>query len=502
MRTVQRLLIFGVILLLTLSFSVRQGILPALSATRPVIDTDNPVYSRLQNRILISGAGFQAFSVYHLWLKRPNEGNTSYTGVFFGATGTGSVPYPDISILLNTQPIPGTYLLTASASPDTDTGEATCHFGIVGTVKSVYQRRETARFIGGGALPGSTVRMDIRNSLGALVRNATMIANELGEFEHIWPIPNNIQVGSWSCTIGGTGTLDNSLERYYAEGQFGVTEASLKISIQQKPLESYERTQTVKIAFMIKYPDDSPVTTTKQGSKPVDIYRANIKTNSLPLTLSDPVNGIWMGQYAIPRNEALGTNVTLSLSANSFDDGFGNKAPLTPWISSQFEITPAQLALSVSTFRTSYQVLFDSVTLNITAKYPSEAILVNGKISVTFESGSWKDQRVLLLSERSHSGIVTYYLSISEISHLGTWKITILAEDSDGNKGVSTMETEVGMLWLFVTAATLTVLAIVIAKWMREEPGVRRILRTGAAKKRNVGNPPSNESSNTSLSAT
>lgn len=121
MPAVQRLFI-AVILLLTLAFSVRQDVLPALSAARPVIDTDNPVYSHLQNRILISGAGFQAFSVYHLWLKKPNEGNTSYTGVFFVATGTGSVPYPDVSIILGVQPILGTYLLTASVSSDIDTG--------------------------------------------------------------------------------------------------------------------------------------------------------------------------------------------------------------------------------------------------------------------------------------------------------------------------------------------------------------------------------------------
>jgi hypothetical protein len=482
---VQRLFI-GVILLLTLAFSVRQDALPALSAARPVIDTDNPVYSHLQNRILISGAGFQAFSVYHLWLKKPNEGNTSYTGVFFVATGTGSVPYPDVSIILGVQPILGTYLLTASVSSDIDTGEATCHFGIVGTLRAVYQRRETARYVGGGALPGSTVRIDIRNPLGTLVRNATMIANELGEFENTWSIPNNVQVGSWSCTIGGTGTLDNSLERYYAEGQFGVIEASLKISIQQKPLEKYQRTQSVKVAFMIKYPDDSPVATIKQGSKPVDIYRANMRTNSLPLILSDPVNGIWVAEYAIPRNETLIANVTLSLSVNSFDDGFGNKAPLTPWISSQFEISPAQLAVSVSTLKTTYQVLFDSVTLNITTKYPSGADLVDGKVSVTFETGNWKDQRLLLLSEKSHSGIMTYYLPIFELRHLGTWKITASAEDSDGNKGISTIEVGVGMLWLFVTAVTLSVLVMVIAKWMREEPGLRRVLRIGYVKKKNL----------------
>jgi hypothetical protein len=197
------------------------------------------------------------------------------------------------------------------------------------------------------------------------------------------------------------------------------------------------------------------------------------------------VNGIWVGEYAIPRNETLGANVTLSLSVNSFDDGFGNKAPLTPWVSSQFEISPAQLAISIFTSKTTYQVLFDSVTLNITTKYPSGADLVDGRVSIIFETGDWKDQRLLYLSEKSRSGIVTYYLSIFEIRHLGTWKITASAEDSNGNKGISTIEVGVGILWLFVTAITLSVLLAVIAKWLREEPGLRRVLRIGYAKKKN-----------------
>ncbi|MCJ7505169.1 hypothetical protein MUP05_01670, partial [Candidatus Bathyarchaeota archaeon] len=461
-------LITATVLLLVVLFS-RSDISPAAGALPPVIDTDNPAYSHLQNRILISGSGFQSSLTYYVWLKKPGEGNTSYTGVSFLATTTGGIPYPDVSVSLGVQPILGSYLLSASVSSKSDTGEASCHFGVVGTAKLVYQRREVMRFAGGGVFPGSTVRVDMKNALGVLVRNATMIANELGEFEHSWSIPNNAQVGSWTSVIGGTGTLDNSLERYHAEGQFGVIEASLKMTIHQQPLERYQRTQTAKVALIVKYPDGSPVTTIKQGSKPVDIYRAGIRTSSIPMVLSDQTNGVWVAEYSIPMNETLGRNVTLSVSKESFDDGFGNRAPSSPYISPQFEIVQAQLGVSISSPKTAYQVLFESVTLNVTVKYPGGMDLVDGRVSVAFEMGTWRNQKPLMWSEKSRSWILTYDLTISEIQHVGTWKVTVLAEDDYANRGVSSIAVDVGVLWFLVTALALTVLAVVIVKWVREE---------------------------------
>lgn len=469
-----RSVLIGAVLLLSAALPAEGTVPVAPVVAQTVIDTDSPVYSNLQNKVLVSGSGIQGSVTYYLWLKKPGEADTSYVGIRFIATGGGSIPYPDVSIPLDVQPVLGSYLLTISTSPDRDTGDAKCHFGIVGTVRSVYQRRENARFVGGGALPGSTVRLDVRNPSGTIMRNATMIASESGEFEHAWSLPNNVQVGSWAFSVGGTGTLDNSLERFHAEGQFGVTEASLKMTIHQQPLEKYERTQTAKIALIIKYPDNSPVTTTKPNSKPVDIYRANIRTYSYPLTLSDPKNGIWIAEYVIPRNETLGKNATFSLSAGSFDDGFGNKAPSSPYISSQFEIVQAQIAVSISASKTDYQILFDSLSLNVSAKYPSGAYLTDGKVSVTFETGNWREQERLLFVEKSRSWILTHYLSVSEILHLGSWKVSVLAEDGYGNTGSSTIDVGVGILWFLVTSAALTVLAVVIVKWVKEEKALNR----------------------------
>jgi len=473
-----------VTIFLSLGTIAHLNVFPASSAIRPVIDTDSPVYSHLAREILISGYGLQAYQIYFVWLRKPGEGDASYTGISFAATIAGSVPYPDINIALDIPPTLGTYLLTISTSSALDTANARCHFGVVGPVKPVYQRREAAKFIGGGALPGSTVRIDIRNPLDALVSNATTIANELGEFGHAWPIPNNVQVGSWTVSAGGIGSFDNSLERHRADGQFGVIEASLKMSIHQQPLGRYQRTESARIAFIVKYPDDSPVTTIRQGIKPVYISRMGIRTYSLPLVLADAMNGIWIAEYAIPKNETLGENFTFSVSPASFDDGFGNKAPSSMSVSSQFEVAPAQLTISISLSKNTYEILFDSVTLNVSAKYPDGSDLIDGKVSATFEVGSWRDQRPLLFYEKSRSWILTYYLAIPEIQHLGTWKIMLLAEDAYGNKGMTSMDISVQVLWLFVAVATLTILTIVIVKWMSEETGLRRLLRKRGIKEK------------------
>ena len=453
------------------------NVFPASSAPRPVIDTDSPVYSHLAREVLVSGYGLQASLTYFLWLQKPRLQNASYTGISFVATTTGGVPYPNVNIALDIPPSLGTYELTISASSTFDSASARCHFGVVGPARALYQRRETANFVGGGVLPGSTVRIDIRNPMDALVSNMTAVANDAGEFEHTWPIPNNVQVGTWTMSVGGIGTYDNSFERHRADGQFGVVEASLKLSIHQQPLSLYQRTETAMIAFIVKYPDQSPVTTIKAAFKPVFISRMGIKAQSLPLVLADAMNGIWRTEYAIPKNETLGKNFTFTVSVGSFDDGFGNKAPSSTLVSSQFEVASAQLTISIISPKHTYEMLFDSISPNATVKYPDGSDLVDGTVSAIFESGALRDVRPLLFHERSRSWILTYHLAITEIQRIGTWKMTLTAEDAYGNRGVISLEIGVRAFWLFVVVATSSVLAVVLVKWVSEETGLRKLLK-------------------------
>ena len=453
------------------------NVFPASSAPRPVIDTDSPVYSHLAREVLVSGYGLQASLTYFLWLQKPRLQNASYTGISFVATTTGGVPYPNVNIALDVPPSLGTYELTISASSTFDSASARCHFGVVGPARALYQRRETANFVAGGVLPGSTVRIDIRNPMDALVSNMTAVANDAGEFEHTWPIPNNVQVGTWTMSVGGIGTYDNSFERHRADGQFGVVEASLKLSIHQQPLSLYQRTETAMIAFIVKYPDQSPVTTIKAAFKPVFISRMGIKAQSLPLVLADAMNGIWRTEYAIPKNETLGKNFTFTVSVGSFDDGFGNKAPSSMLVSSHFEVAFAQLTISILSPKHTYEILFDSIGLNATVKYPDGSDLVDGKVSAIFESGTLRDVRPLVFHERSRSWTLTYYLAITEIQRIGTWKMTLTAEDAYGNSGVISLEIGVRAFWLLVVVATSSVLAVVLVKWVSEETGLRKLLK-------------------------
>jgi len=453
------------------------SVTPASSAARPVIDTDSPVYSHLAREVLVSGYGLQPSLTYFLWLQKLGAQGISYTGASFVATTTGGVPYPNVNIVLDVPPILGTYELTISASSALNTAEARCHFGVVGPVRPVYQRREGARFAGGGMLPGSTIRLDIRNPADALVSNLTAIVNSMGEFEQTWPIPNNVPVGSWTMSIGGIGTFDNSFERHRADGQFGVVEASLRLSVHQQPLPRYQRTETVKVAFLVKYPDESPVTTIRPGSRPVLLSHAGIITRSLPLVLTDAMNGMWMAEYTIPRNETTGKNFTFAVSPGSFDDGFGNKAPSSVFVSSQFEVAPAQLRLTVSLPKDTYEILFDSITLNVTAKYPDGSDLTDGKVSATFETGAWSDLRPLLFREKSRCWVLAYSLTITEIQRIGTWKLTLSAEDTYGNKGVASMDISVRVFWLFVVVATSGVLTVVVVKWLSEETVLQKFVK-------------------------
>jgi len=460
------------------------SVFPASSAARPVIDTDSPVYSHLAREVLISGYSLQPSLTYFLWLQKLGAQGISYTGVSFVATTTGGVPYPNVNIILDAPPILGTYELTISTSSALNTAEARCHFGVVGPVRPVCQRREAARFAGGGMLPGSTIRLDIRNPADALVSNLTAIVNSMGEFEQTWPIPNNVPVGTWTTSVGGIGTFDNSFERHRADGQFGVVEASLRLSIHQQPLPRYQRTETAKIAFLVKYPDESPVTTIRPGSRPVLLSHAGIITRSLSLVLTDAMNGIWTAEYIIPKNETTGKNFTFAVSSGSFDDGFGNKAPSSAFVSSQFEVAPAQLKLAISLPKDTFEILFDSITLNVTAKYPDGSDLTDGKISAIFEIGAWSDLRPLLFREKSRCWVLAYSLTITEIQLIGTWKLTLSAEDSYGNKGVASADISVRVFWLFVVVATSSVFAVVVLKWLGEEKVLQKFMKKKSVKEK------------------
>jgi len=165
------------------------------------------------------------------------------------------------------------------------------------------------------------------------------------------------------------------------------------------------------------------------------------------------------------------------VSAGSFDDGFGNKAPSSMLVSSQFEVASAQLTISVLSPKHTYEILFDSISPNATVKYPDGSDLVDGTVSAIFESGTLREVRPLLFHERSRSWILTYYLGITEIQRIGTWKMTLTAEDAYGNRGVISQEIGVRAFWLLVVVATSSVLAIVLVKWVSEETGLRRLLK-------------------------
>ena len=112
--------------------------------------------------------------------------------------------------------------------------------------------------------------------------------------------------------------------------------------------------------------------------------------------------------------------------------------------------------------------------------------LADGKISATYEGGTWRDSKPLLFQEKSRCWALTYPLGITEIPRIGTWKIALLAEDAYGNKGVTSKEVGVGVLWLFIAVITSGILAIVIVKWVSEEreTGLRRLLKKKDAKEK------------------
>lgn len=433
----------------------------------PAVKTDRAVYPYNIKEVLLSGSGLTA-NRYFVWLVTPGENQSKFTGESFIVTSIGNIPYPTVWVAFNRKVL-GTYIVTLSTSESVDTRSARCSFGLFGPEKSVYERRETIHVTGGGASPGSTVRIDIRTPADMLAYNATAVADQRGEFHHTWYLENNVPIGSWSLSAVGTDTFDATAERWHVDVQFGVKAASLRMTVYGQPASVYQRTQRATVALMIKYPDGSPVVTARKGSQPVMVAREGTTLKSLPLVLTDPLNGVWLAEYYTARNESLLTNYTFVVSAAAFDDGHGNTAPSATLQSASFKVVSAQLLVSTTLSKRSYEILFDQIILNATITYPDGTRMTAGTIVAHIESSGGNETLAVNYDPQTRDWRLTRQLSFFDIPLVGHWSINLTATDNLGNTGTVDVEFDVSPLWLVVSVIALFVICIVLAKWVSEE---------------------------------
>ena len=166
MRITRTTYIVGLIFLTVLACGQFTAVTVAFPAN-PKISSEQPLYTRLNKEVYLKGTEFPK-GTYYVWMSKPDQSSTYHTGITIQVASDVSIPSETKIPISSDYPF-GTYRVSISASASFDTSIAYCHFGLWGTDRSVYQRTETVRILGGGLWPGSSVQVTVRNPLGSFV---------------------------------------------------------------------------------------------------------------------------------------------------------------------------------------------------------------------------------------------------------------------------------------------------------------------------------------------
>lgn len=423
------------------------------SPANPTISMEQPMYTRFNKEAYIRGTGFTTGN-YYVWMQRPDQNSTRYTGTSFQPAADGSIP-SETNIPINIDYPFGTYKVSVSQSLSSDTSLTQCHFGLWGTDKSVYQRTESVLILGGGTWPGSTVTLMVRNPEKKFVFNSTVATDVNGTFSAKWRIPNNALVGSDDVFIDGTGTLDDPKKDYFYRIGFTVTSATLLISVHAMPQSTYQRTETSAMDFLVKYPDGSPVVSVGGDVAPVSLTSDSIVVTQIYPKLIDNANGVWRAAWEIPVNATLGSEYRFELNSEAFDDGFKNTGRSDKIVSDVFKITPATLRIETEINKTTYQVVFDWIRIKSSVMYPSGAAMNHGRVMLRMIHGSMNQTIPMTYDNSTGFWYATRPLTLLELRQIGSWTLSIEANDGLGNIGVASTEVNVQPWLAVLTFASL-----------------------------------------------
>jgi hypothetical protein len=465
-----------VILLLFFSAGVLIGpFVDQARAQGPIVATSQPLYTLRDPQVELTGSGFSTTTTYHVWVRKAGGNATSYASLSFTPVSGGLIPPATVLQLAPDDPL-GTYVVSISTSPASDTGVAQAHFGVWGTIRQLYQRTEAARVLGGGLFPGGGAKLTIRNPAGNFVHDLTLLADQSGEFRDEWRIPADASLDVYSVFLDGTGTFDDPTREFVSLARFTVAPATLRVTIVNQPSGSYERTETASVTLEVRYPDTTAVTSLKSGSRPVDLLQENLGISTLNLTRVDPTLGRWRAEVKISANASLGTGYRFRLAGGAFDDGFGNAGAADELMSNLFEIRAASFRINAVTNQSSYQIGFDSIRIVSVVNYPDGTPLRNGTVTATISSGSWSTLISLTYDPQTGTWTGIYPTSLLDVSRIGEWTLTVHASDEYANLGETKLSLSVQPFVLALVIVIIVVLALV-GNWLVRRYWRRILLR-------------------------
>jgi hypothetical protein len=444
-------------------------ILPVSAQAAPTLQASSDpsvasLYTLRDKLVPLTGSDFKADEDYYVWMMGPNENSTHYTGTSFTSLSTGLIP-PSVGLAISANATLGTYLVSISTSSSSDTPEAIAHFGIWGTLKPLYQRTQSVRIMGGGLFPGVSAKLSVRNPAGDYVKTATAASDIMGDFNYTWKIPEDAVTETYKVILDGTGTFDNAQQNYLSDSMFTVTPAVLSVKVIQSPDPFYQRTDKAKTSLGFTYPDGSPVLKSEADIRPLNLVQNQTTVASVPLSLSDPSNGIWTGEVKILPNATLSANYRFALPAMSFDDGYGNKGGSADTFSGYFEVRAANLTIGSQVNGTQIQVPFGQVSIISRVGYPDGTAVTNGTVTVFVSTNSSTSAVKLIYDPSVGAWRGSYSSALWDLWRVGEWTLRVQATDPFGNSASTTYKVA-AQPYLFLVLVAVLIAVVLFGRWI------------------------------------
>lgn len=420
--------------LIAFPYSAAQAASPRLVPSQPIY----PIW-RTGGLVAVTASQLVPNAAYYVWLQGPMNASGRYTGTrFLGINGT--IP---LSINVTRDDPPGTYRISLSNSNATDTRAAEARFGVFGADANTYKRTDKVLVIGGGVTPNSIVSPNVTSGQNVVSGYPPFVsAGPNGDFNFTFRLSPSTPLGALIITLKGT-TFDNRTQPFTVSTAVNVYPTSVSINRTQQPPSSIERTDNVVMAFQLKYPDGSPVTTASPTSSLVTVLR-NLDQKviiQVPLTLLNASAGIWTATWVPPPSANL-TSYHFTYQPSVFNDSYGNRGQGASINSSDVQVKPANVVLSIqaNTVNATIQRT-QTIDVTIVPKYHDGSDFLN----VTQMTGHIIDAgaKTYDLNFSRTSNAYVAHLKVLVNATLGNWTVSSNVNDIFGNKGAGGLTFEV-----------------------------------------------------------
>ena len=420
MRAVSACLIAFICVTTLLAFS------HPVHAASGTFSTDQAIYPiwKIGGTVIGTAQNLAINTTYYVWLQKPKAFLSQYLGVHF-TTVNGTTKVPVVLIISPSDPA-GTYTLSLSTSGTTDTRDAVAHFGVLGTDSQTYERTKIITITGGGFAPNSSIALDVRTGNKSYPAFPVIIAAlGSGEFSYTFKLPPSAETGTINATM--TGLTYDKRQSGAASSFFTVKPTTITAQASQAPVHQVERTAEVNTTYRLLYPDKSPVTT---ANATADIMVAGQQLTTVALVLVNSTTGEWRAMWAPPPSANI-TTYHFQFSPANFTDAYGNTGHGSPVASSDFNVSPAKLQVTIQTNPTLQRTQTAIITLSAT--YPNEANAANVTMANVIITRS--DGQISAISASVNGTMVPARYLIPVNASLGNYTVRYNVQDLWGNSG-------------------------------------------------------------------